>query len=169
MLRTLLRRGTVEKVARGLYRLTDADPGELESVAAVCARAPRAIACLLTALQIHGIGTRLTPEVWIGLPHGSRPPRTTVARIRAVRFSDRFLTVGVSAIRVEGVPARITDPSRTIVDCLRLTALIDRETAFEALREGLRGGQVSPSGLLRTARLCGVHDRVRGILEILTA
>ena len=80
--------------------------------------------------------------MWIGLPHGSRPPRTTVARIRAVRFSDRFLTVGVSAIRVEGVPARITDPSRTIVDCLRLTALIDRETAFEAVREGLRGDQV---------------------------
>ncbi len=169
MLRTLLRHGTVEKIARGLYRLTAAEPSEFETVAAVCARTPRAIVCLLTALQIHGIGTRLSPEVWIGLPHGTRPPRTTIAKIRPVRFSNRFLTTGVTPIRVDGVPTRITDPARTIIDCLRLSALIDRETAFDALREGLSGGAVSSNSVLRMARLCGVHDRVRSFLEVLNA
>ena len=71
-LRTLVRRGTVEKVARGLYRLAAAPTSEHYAIAATCARVPEGIVCLLTALQIHDIGTRLSPEVWIGLPHGPR-------------------------------------------------------------------------------------------------
>ncbi|MCB9920215.1 MAG: type IV toxin-antitoxin system AbiEi family antitoxin domain-containing protein [Planctomycetes bacterium] len=168
-LRTLVRRGTVEKVAHGLYRLTVADGSELDAVAATCARLPNGILCLLTALQIHHIGTRLSPEVWIGIPYGRRAPRATVARLRVVRFSDEMMTTGVSAIRIDGVPARITNPARTIIDCLRLPDLVDRETALEATREGLRNRHVSTSGLLRMARACNAPDGVRRDLEVLNA
>ncbi|MBK8977884.1 MAG: type IV toxin-antitoxin system AbiEi family antitoxin domain-containing protein [Planctomycetes bacterium] len=169
MLRTLLRRGVVEKVARGLYRLTAAPASEHEAVAATCARVPRGIVCLLTALQIHEIGTRLSAEVWLGIPHGTRSPLATVARLRIVRFSGPMLSAGVEPIRIDGVPTRITNPARTIVDCLRLTSLIDRETALEALREGLRTRRATSNGLLRMARACGTFERVRRDLEVLNA
>ena len=169
MLRTLVRRGTVERVAHGLYRLTAAETSELYAVAATCARLPNGIVCLLTALQIHDIGTRLSPEIWIGIPYGRRAPRATVARLRVVRFSDDMLTVGVDAIRIDGVPARITSPARTIIDCLRLPHLIDRETALEAAREGLRSRRVTTNGLLRMARACDTPEGVRRDLEVLNS
>lgn len=169
MLRNLVRRGEVERVARGLYRLVAADTSGLYSVAAACARVPRGIVCLLTALQIHGIGTRLSPEVWIGIPYGQRTPRSVPTKIRVVRFSGVLLTAGVEPIRIDGVPTKITNPARTIIDCFRLTRLIDRETAVEAAREGLRDRMVSANGLLRMARECGAPERVRQDLEILNA
>jgi predicted transcriptional regulator of viral defense system len=168
-LRTLLRRGTVEKVARGLYHLTGAEPTEFDAVAASCARTPRAIVCLLTALQIHGIGTALSPEVWLAIPHGTRPPKTTVARIRVVRFSGPMLTAGIERTTVDGVPTHITGPARTIVDCLRLKSLVDRGTALEALRHGLTTGAATSNQILRIARACDVFERVRRDLEVLTA
>ena len=169
MLRTLIRRGTIEKIARGLYRLVGAETSEHYAVAATCARIPNAIICLLTALQIHDIGTRLSPEIWIGIARGRRAPRSTIARLRVVRFSERFLTAGVEPVRIDGVPTRITNPTRTIIDCLRLPRLIDRETALEAAREGLRSRRVTASGLLRMARICGTFERVRHDLEVLNA
>ncbi len=168
-LRTLVRRGKVEKVARGLYRLTDAEVSEHDSVAATCARVPRGIICLLTALQIHGIGTRLSPEIWLGIPHGSRAPKSTIAPLRLVRFSGPMLTTGVDRTRIDGVPAWITTPARTIIDCVRLSRLIDRETAIEAIREGVRGGHVTTNALLRMAKKCGVLDRMRRDIELLSS
>lgn len=169
MLRTLVRRGTVEKIARGLYRLVAAEATEHYTIAATCARVPDAILCLLTALQIHDIGTRLSPEIWIGIPHGRRTPRVAIAKLRVVRFSGELLTAGVEAIRIDGVPTTITNPARTIIDCLRLPNVIDRETALEAAREGLRSRRVTSNGLLRMARACGTSERVRHDLEILNA
>ena len=168
-LRTLVRRGLVERVTRGLYRITGSDVSEHHTLAAVCARVPNGIVCLVTALQYHGIGTRLSPEIWLGIPRGQRAARIALTRVRFVRFSGEFLTKGVDPIRVEGVRTHITNAARTVVDCLRLTRLIDRETALEALRESLRSGVVTSTGLQRMARACGVFERTRLALEVLGA
>ena len=57
-LRSWLHQGTVELVGRGLYRISGARPTEHETVVRVATRAPNAIVCLLTALHMHGLGTR---------------------------------------------------------------------------------------------------------------
>ena len=168
-LRRLVKRGIVETVARGLYRLAASEGSEHYTLAGVCARVPSGIVCLLTALQYHGIGTRMPPEVWLAIPHGQRAAKVALARVRFVRFSGIFLTAGVDEIRFDGVPARITNPARTVIDSLRLTRLIDRETALEAVRESLRSRLVTSSSLLRMARACGTFERTRAVLEILGA
>ncbi|MBZ0152998.1 MAG: type IV toxin-antitoxin system AbiEi family antitoxin domain-containing protein [Planctomycetes bacterium] len=168
-LRTLQRRGVVERIARGLYRLASIEPSEHYTVAAACARNPNAILCLLTALRIHGIGTRQSPEVWLAIPHGTHPRRTEVAAVRTVKFTGVFLTAGVAQTRIEGVPARITNPDRTIVDCLRLQRWVDRETAVEAARDGMRNRVVTASSLLRMAKTCGIADRLRRDIELLAS
>ena len=149
-LRRLVTTGTVERVDRGLYRLASADPTEHATVAAVCARAPNAVICLLTALSIHEIGTQLSPQVWIAIHHKARPPRLPQFQTRLVRFSGAAWTYGVRDTVFEGVPSRITSPARTIVDCFRYHHLIGRETALEALRDGLRERKVTVDALMRT-------------------
>ena len=63
----MLKRGEVERIARGLYRMNTAEASEYETLVSVCARMPQAIVCLLSALQIHGIGTQVPREVWVAL------------------------------------------------------------------------------------------------------
>src|SRR5437764_15476939 len=64
-LRALVRAGKVERIGRGLYRLADAEPTEHYSLAMACARVPRSVACLLSALRVHGIGTQAPAEIWL--------------------------------------------------------------------------------------------------------
>ena len=148
-LRQLEEREVVERVGRGLYRLADAEPTERYSIASVCARVPNAIVCLLSALQVHEIGTQLLRQVWIAIPHKTRPPRLGGAGIRLVRFSGAALSYGVQETEFEEVPARITSPARTIVDCFRFERLIGREAALEALQDALRDNKVTTSDLDR--------------------
>ena len=142
--------GTIERVARGLYRLTAAEPTEHYSLAAACARIPRSVVCLLSALKVHGIGTQLPREVWLAIPHKARAPKDPGVKIRLLRFSGPAWTYGVEETAFEGVAARITSPARTIVDCFRFERLIGREAAMEALRDALLRHLVTTAALVRT-------------------
>ncbi len=163
-LRRLEADDTVERVGWGLYRLADAEPTERYSIASVCARVTNSVVCLLSALQVHGIGTQIPHQVWIAIPHKARSPAPGPASVRLVRFSGAAWTHGVEETRFEGVPARITSPARTIVDCFRFQRLVGREAALEALREGLRDGGVTPAALMRTLEVLPSR-RLRVILE----
>ena len=149
-LRRLEVAGTIQRVARGLYRLAAAEPTENYSLAAACARIPRSIVCLLSALKVHGIGSQLPREVWLAIPNKARPPRAPGIKIRLLRFTGPSWTYGIQDTAVEGVPARMTNPARTIVDCFRFERLIGREAAMEALSDVLRHKKVTTDALLRT-------------------
>lgn len=137
-LRTLVHQGEVEHIARGLYHLSDAEPTENDSLAMACARIPRSIVCLLTALRVHGIGTQAPAAVWLAIPHKARRPRFKPVRLRLVRFSGAAATVGVQSTSFEGVPARITNPARTVTDCFRFERIVGAEVAMEAFQDALR-------------------------------
>lgn len=166
-LRRLEAAGTVERVVRGLYRLAEAEPTEHYSLAAACARVPRSIVCLLSALKVHGIGTQLPREVWLAIPHKARPPRLPGIKIRLLRFSGAAWTYGVYDTEFEGVPARITSPARTVVDCFRFEHLIGRESALEALRDALQHRKVTTDALLRTLEVLPAR-RLSAALESLS-
>ena len=139
----------VERVGWGLYRLADAELTERYSIASVCARVPNAIVCLLSALQVHGIGTQLPRQVWIAIQHKARPPILEDASVRIIRFSGAAWTYGIQEMKFEDVPARITSPARTIVDCFRFERLVGREAALEALQDALREKKVNTGDLGR--------------------
>ena len=139
----------VERVGWGLYRLADADPTERYSIASVCARIPNSIVCLLSALQVHEIGTQLPREVWIAIPHKARPPTLEYTSVRLIRFSGAAWTYGIQDTKFEDVPARITSPARTIVDCFRFERLVGREAALEALQDALQDNKVTTGDLDR--------------------
>jgi len=140
--------GIVQHVARGLYRLSAMEPTEQYSLAAACARVPKSVVCLLSALGVHGLGTQLPNEVWLAIPHKARAPRPAGVRLRIVRFSGPAWNHGIVDTQFEGVPARITSPARTIVDCFRFERLVGREAAMEALRDALQQKLVSRDALL---------------------
>ena len=155
---------TVERIGWGLYRLTEAEPTERYSIASVCARVPNAIVCLLSALQVHGIGAQLPRQVWISIPHKAKAPILKGVGVRLIRFSTAALTYGVQETSFEEVPARITSPARTIVDCFRFQRLVGREAAVEALREALDGKKVTTAELRRALEVLPSR-RLSAIME----
>ncbi|MCX7865987.1 MAG: type IV toxin-antitoxin system AbiEi family antitoxin domain-containing protein [Limisphaera sp.] len=164
-LQRLVARGEVEKIGPGLYRLAEAEPSEMETIAMVAATVPAGIICLLSALRIHGIGTQAPHEVWLGMDRKARKPVRLPARVRIVRFSGPMLTYGVKTQRVLGVPVRVTSPARTVVDCFRYRNKIGLDVAIEALRESLRSRLVTADEILRTADVCRARTVVRPYLE----
>ena len=165
-LRQLEAAGAVERVARGLYRRASAEPSEYYSLAAACARVPRSIVCLLSALRVHGIGTQVPREVWLAIPHKARPPRVPGIKVRLLRYSGASWRYGVDDAEFEGVSARITSPARTVVDCFRFERLIGREAALEALRDGLQARKVTTDALMRTLDVLPSR-RLRAALDTL--
>ena len=167
-LRRLVNDGSVERVARGLYRRTDAELTKHYTRAAVCARVPSAVVCLLTALSVHELGTQLPRDVWIAIPHKARTPRLHGLPVRVVRFSGAALRYGVVNVTFEGVPARITSPARTVVDCFRFRRLVGRDVALEALRDALHDRRATVGEILRAAEVCRARSLVVPVLEALT-
>lgn len=162
----LLRSGAVERLGRGLYRRTDAEPSEHYSLAMACAAVPQSVVCLLSALQVHEIGTQAPSAIWLAIPHKARLPRLEQLKLRIVRFSGPAWTYGVSGTTFEGVPARITSPARTIADCFRFERLVGAEAAIEALDDGLRQHKVSVAELERVLDVLPSR-RLRAALAVL--
>lgn len=136
-LRTLVRRGDLQREGRGLLRMAEADITEHYSLALASARVPVSIVCLLSALRVHGIGSQTPAEVWLAIPHKSRVPRLPELQLRIVRFSGAASTLGVEVTQFEGVPAHITSQARTVVDCFRFERLVGAEAAMEAFRDAI--------------------------------
>lgn len=162
---SLVRSGQVERVGRGLYRLADTEPTEHYSLAMACARVPKSVVCLLSALRVHGIGTQAPSEVWLAIPHKARAPRLRELRLRIVRFSGPAWAYGVQDTEFEGVRARITSPARTVVDCFRFERLVGSETAMEALQDGLRQRKFTLAELSRVMEVLPSR-RLRILLEM---
>lgn len=160
----LIRAGHVEHAGRGLYRLADVEPTEHYSLALACARVPVSIVCLLSALRVHGIGTQAPAAVWLAIPHKARVPRVREIRLRIVRFSGSAWALGVQDTEFEGVPARITSPARTVVDCFRFERLVGAETAMEALNDALRQRKVTIGELSRVEEVLPSR-RLRAALD----
>ena len=160
-LRRMESAGLVEREGWGLYRRTDADFTERHDLAAVCARVPNAIVSLISALSVHEIGTQIPFGFWIAIPHGHRTPTMAGVRLNVTRFSGASLQYGVVETEFEGVPARITTPARTVVDCFRFRNKVGLDVALEALDDALLWNTATPSQIWRAAEAC----RARSLLE----
>ena len=167
-LQRLVAEGAVEKIGPGLYRLADAEPDEFETVAMIASAIPTGIVCLLSALRIHNIGTQAPHEVWLALDRKARKPSRPPALIRIVRFSGAMLSYGVQERSILGVPARVTSPARTVVDCFRYRGKLGLDVALEALREALRMRAASRDEIMRAAEVCRAGTIIRPYLESLS-
>lgn len=168
-LQGMIRRGEVTRIARGLYRLSDAPLTEMETVAAVSKRIPGAVICLLTALHVHGVGTQAPRQVWIGLDRKAWKPQTSGLPLRVVRFSPTMLSYAVQTRVVLGVPVRITSPARTVVDCFRYRRKIGLDVALEALRDAVTSRKATVDEILRVAEVGRIRTVIAPYLESITS
>ena len=160
-------KGLVEDFGNGLYRLSEVEPTEVETIAMAAAAVPNAVMCLLTALYFHDIGTQSPHEIWLALDRKARKPAHPPCRMRVVRFSGAMLTYGVIRHSALGVPFHITSPARTVVDCFRYRNKFGLDIALEALDDAVHSGAATVDEIMRTAEVCRARTVMRTYLEAL--
>jgi predicted transcriptional regulator of viral defense system len=161
----LVRRGLVERRARGVYASARHEITAEHSLVQVAKRVPAAVFCLLTALRFHGLTTQSPAEVWIALPEKARKPRLDYPRLRVARFSGEALTEGIEAHRREGVEVRIYSAAKSVADCFKYRNKIGIDVAVEALRDFSRLYRGGATDLARFARICRVTRVMQPYLD----
>ena len=161
----LVRKGLVERQARGIYVASKHPVTAEHTLAQVAKRVPGGVFCLLTALRFHELTTQAPAEVWIALPEKARKPRLDYPRLRVARFSGPALTEGIETHRLEGVEVRVYSAAKTVADCFKYRYKVGVDVAVEALREFSRHYRGRATELARYARICRVTRVMQPYLD----
>lgn len=160
--------GKLQRVARGLYSLPEAEVTEHQTLIEVCQRVPKAVLCLLSALQFHEIGTQMPHEVWIALPEGTQTPRLDYPALRVTRLRGAAYSEGIQTRMEHGVPIRVYSVAKTVTDCFKFRHKIGLDVALEALKDAWRSRKLTMAELSHFARINRVERVMQPYLETVT-
>jgi len=164
----LHRVGKLHRISRGLYGLPDAEVTEHQSLIEVCHRLPKAVLCLLSALQFHEIGSQLPHEVWIALPEGSQTPALEFPTLRITRLRGAAYSDGIQVVTDRGAPIRVYSASKTVTDCFKFRNKIGLDVALEALKDAWHSRKVTMAELSHFAKINRVERVMQPYLEAVT-
>ncbi len=168
VLKRLVDCGELIRRSRGVYTLPDHESTRHTGMAEVCARAPIATVCLISALDFHELTTQIAHAVWIMIDRKGRRPKIDCPSIEIVYASGASLTRGVETHEIEGVNVRITSPAKTVADCFRYHDRVGQDVAVEALRDCLHQRKATPSQIFKMAEIDRVVKTMRPYIEALT-
>jgi len=169
-LKRLTEQGVLQRVGRGLYKLSDA-PSDAASTLAEAARIqPKGVIGLLSALQYHQLTTQTPHAVWMLLGPKDWAPTNPGVQIRVLRASRPSLHEGAEVHLIDGVPVPITSPAKTVADCFKYRNKIGVDVAIEALQDLFRRSACRPSidDVWRYAAVDRVQTVIRPYLEALS-
>jgi len=167
MLYSMLEAGVIERLSRGLYRLTDLPPLGNPDLVSVARKVPSGVICLISALAYHEITTQIPHEVYLALGRGAEPPRMEHPPIRIFWFSGEAFTEGVEKYDVDNAQVRIYSPEKTIADCFKYRNKIGLDTAIEALKLYRERKRLKVDELMHFAHVCRIEKIMRPYLEAL--
>ncbi len=166
-LKRLCDRGVLVQLDRGLYRLAEASATELTSLAEVAKRAPDAIVCLLSALQVHGLTTESPHAVWVLIERHARIPKVKYPKLEVVRASGAAREHGVETRIIDGVKVHLTTPAKAVADCFRFRRHVGLDVALAAMKDYLRKRAGRVDALVEAARADRIYPFMRPYLEAL--
>ncbi|MGH3409578.1 MAG: type IV toxin-antitoxin system AbiEi family antitoxin domain-containing protein [Streptosporangiaceae bacterium] len=162
--------GTITELSHGVFRRTDAPLASFPDLLAVSYRNSKAIVCLLSAAAVHDLTDEIPPAVEIAVPRPSRAPQISFPPTRVFRFEPSTFELGLSHVEAApGESVRVYDPTRTVVDLMRMRHRIGAPIALAALNRYLRGRDARPTDLLKTATALRVYGPVLHALDVASA
>ena len=157
--------GKLQRISRGLYSLPDIPMTEHQSLIEVCRRIPKAVVCLLSALQFHEIGTQLPFEVWIALPEATQTPALGHPALRIARLRGMAYSEGIETLIEHGSAIRVYSVAKTIADCFKFRHKVGLDVALEALKDAWRQRKLDIEQVTHFAKINRVEKVMRPYLE----
>jgi predicted transcriptional regulator of viral defense system len=143
MLAHFCKKGVIERVGRGLYRVAEASSGvnlDFEELVLIASSIPRGVVCLVSALCYYNLTDQIMREYWIAIPNTDKSPKRPHARI--VRM--RNMSLGLTTVKMGKYVVKIFDRERTIVDAFRY---LSDEVAIKALQAYLKSSSQQKADL----------------------
>ena len=163
----MLADGTVERLTRGLYRLTELPELSNPDLIVVALRVPKAVVCLISALAFHELTTQVPHAVWIALPTGARTPRLDHPPLSVHHFSPEPYKAGIECRSMDGVNIKIYNQEKSVADAFRFRNQIGLGVAIEALSTYAERQRINVERLVQYARIGQVDNIMRPYIEAL--
>ena len=167
MLHDLQQEGKVEKIARGLYRMSQYPFNSYPDLILASLQAPRGIICLLSALAFHETTNEIPRFVDIAIPAGTRANKIAYPPVRFYHFSPKAWELGIEQHQFDRHRIRVYCLAKTLADCFKFRNKIGTNIATEALKSAVSEKNINPQEIMAYAKICRVDKIMKPLLEIL--
>lgn len=161
----LEKEGKVEKIARGLYRITNYTPGSHPDLVVASLQAPKGVICLLSALSFYEATNEIPKYVDIAIPQGTHANRIKYPPVKFYRFAPKAWKTGIEKHEVENHQVKIYSLAKTIADCFKFRNRIGVDIARDALKFAITEKAIKPKEIMEYAKICRVDSIIKPILE----
>lgn len=162
---SMLEKGDIERLSRGIYRLSNIPTMSEPDLAIITTRIPSAVICLISALSFHDLTTQIPHKVSIALPIGIKTPKLNYPPITAYRFNKESFVAGIETHQIDGISIRVYDPEKTLVDCFKFRNKIGMNIVLEALKLYKERQVIDIQKLIQYAKICRVSKVISPYLE----
>ena len=162
---TMCSEGFLEKISRGVFRLSILPPISNPDLVTVFSRIPRAVLCLVSALSFHRITTQIPHQISIALEKGAEAPRIDYPPVSVHRFRLAAFTAGIENHKIDSINIRIYSPEKTIADCFKFRHKLGMDVVIEALKLYKSRKPFKVDEILKYARICRVKKVITPYLE----
>jgi len=161
----LEKEGKVEKIARGLYRITNYTPGSHPDLVVASLQAPKGVICLLSALSFYEATNEIPKYVDIAIPQGTHANRIKYPPVKFYRFASKAWETGIEKHEVESHQIKVYSLAKTIADCFKFRNRIGVDIARNALKFAITEKGIKPKEIMEYAKICRVDSIIKPILE----
>ena len=165
----MMKKGLLQRMARGVYCLPDADITEHHDLVLVSSQVPHGVITLLSALAFHQVGTQNPHEVWLAVKARGYAPKLNYPPVRYHYYSGAAYELGIEVHTIEGIDVKVYSVAKTVVDCFRLRNKVGLDVALEALKEGWQMKRFTADELLLLAKKCRIASVIQPHFEMLVA
>ncbi|MFA6736599.1 MAG: hypothetical protein WCR87_06755 [Saccharofermentanales bacterium] len=165
-IQTLIERGVIEKVRYGYYQWIDSE--NMSEAAVITRLFPDAILSMDTALFYYRYSDRI-PLAWhltVSKDSGKSRFKIDYPFTKPYYTEPALLELGLTNGEIDGNPVRIYDKERTICDCLRHMAKMDRETFNKAIQGYIADSERNIPRLSEYAKKLRVMQKVKTIIGV---
>jgi predicted transcriptional regulator of viral defense system len=163
----LEKKGKLEKIGRGLYKLTDTVPFSDPDLITASLQVPKGVICLVSALAFHEATLEIPKYVDIAIPKGTRANKVKYPPIRFYRFAPDAWEAGIEEHVIDGHKVKIYSLAKTVADCYKFRNKIGFDVAQEALKIAVNEKDISPTEIIKYAKICRVDKIIKPKLEIM--
>ncbi len=164
-LKDSLNSGRIQKVDRGLYRLSDGTSLSNPDLVAVAIKVPKGTVCLLSALAFHEATNEIPKYVDIAIPRGVHANKIKYPPVKFYRFAPQAWKAGIEKHEIEGHEIKVYNLAKTVADCFKFRNKIGMDIARDALKVAVTEKNIAPKEIMQYAKICRIDKIIKPILE----
>lgn len=161
----------IVKIRPGFYRIADFSYFQDVNVSllTVCRAEPKAVICLISALDFYEMTDFNPSEIFYAIPHSQKKKSIIYPPVNTFYIRERFYSPGIDTVKTKYGDIRIYNKEKTVCDMFRYRNKLGEDLAMEALKNYLKQKKKSIPTLLNYAEICQVKTVILPIIKSLVS